>query len=45
MNVGDLFTICFGPSSGTTYIKITKKGYWVMGDLIFTINRFILKGN
>ena len=31
---GDLFPTCFGPtgpSSGNTYIKITKKGYWVMG--------------
>ena len=34
MNVGDLFPTCFGPtgpSSDNTYIKITKKGYWVMG--------------
>ena len=34
MDVGDLFPICFGligPSSGNTYIKITKKGCWVMG--------------
>jgi len=32
--MGDLFTKCFSPtgtSSGNTYIKITKKGYWVMG--------------
>jgi len=33
MSVGDFFTTCFSPkglSSGITYIKITKKSYWVM---------------
>jgi len=32
--MGDLFTTCFcpkGPSSGNTYIRITKKRQWVMG--------------
>jgi len=33
MYMEDLFTTCFGPkgpSSGNTYIKITKKCCWVM---------------
>jgi len=50
----EIFFTCFSPkglSSGITYIKITKKNYWVMSGShvnetsFFTINRFILKGN
>jgi hypothetical protein len=36
MHMCDLYTSHFGPkgpSSDDTYIKITKKGYWVMSGL------------
>jgi len=46
--MGDLFTTCFiptGTSSGNTYIKITKKGYWVMnGSYINEISFLQLNG-
>ena len=53
MYMGDLFITCFSPkrpSSGNTYIKITKKSYWVMSglyinELFSIINWLILKGN
>jgi len=53
MYMGKKCTKCFGPwgpSSGNTYIKITKKSCWdvsclYINCLIFKVNQFILKGN
>jgi hypothetical protein len=45
MYVGNFFTTFFGPkglSSGNTYIKITKNGYWVLNGLCINWISFLI---